>query len=145
MGTFYVLFLVLFPIVGAFITYILGNKTKYREVIAIGVTLIEFIVMVICLFTYKNIDNTVEFTKLFGLGISFKFDGFRVLYSLISIFMWLMTVIFSKEYMHEYDNKSRFYMFYLITLGSVVGVFLSDDLVTTFLFFEMMSFTVTVV
>ena len=41
MGTFYVLFLVLFPIVGAFITYILGNKTKYREVIAIGVTLID--------------------------------------------------------------------------------------------------------
>ena len=140
MGTFYVLFLVLFPIVGAFITYILGNKTKYREVIAIGVTLIEFIVMVICLFTYKNIDNTVEFTKLFGLGISFKFDGFRVLYSLISIFMWLMTVIFSKEYMHEYDNKSRFYMFYLLTLAGVVGVFLSNDLITTFLFFEFMSF-----
>ena len=140
MSTFYVLFLVLFPIVGAIITYILGNKTKYREVIAIGVTLIEFIVMVVALFTYKNIDNTVEFTKLFGLGISFKLDGFRVLYSLISIFMWLMTIIFSKEYMHEYDNKSRFYMFYLITLGSVVGVFLSDDLITTFLFFEMMSF-----
>ena len=140
MGMFYVLFLILFPIIGAIVTYVLGNKTKYREVIAIGVTLVEFIVMTIALFTYKNIVNEVEFNKLFGLGLSFKLDGFRVLYAFISIFMWLMTVIFSKEYMHEYDKKSRFYMFYLITLGSVVGVFLSDDLVTTFLFFEMMSF-----
>ena len=140
MGTFYVLFLVLFPILGAFITYILGvKKPKSREIIAIGVTLVEFIVMTVVLFTYKNIDNAIEFTKVFG-GLSFKFDGFRVLYSFISIFMWLMTIIFSKEYMHEYNNKSRFYMFYLLTLGSVVGVFLSDDLLTTFTFFEMMSF-----
>ena len=140
MGTFYVLFLILFPLLGAFITYAFGiKKPKYREVIAIGVSLVEFIVMVIVLFTYKNIDNTVAFEKILG-GLSFKLDGFRVLYAFISIFMWLMTVIFSKEYMHEYNHKSRFYMFYLLTLGSVVGVFFSDDLITTFTFFEMMSF-----
>ena len=141
MGMFYVLFLILFPLVGAFVTYVLGSKKpKTREYVAIGVTLIEFVVMVIALFTYKNIDNAVVFDKLFGTGISFKLDGFRVLYAFISIFMWLMTVIFSKEYMHEYDHKSRFYMFYLLTLGAVVGVFLSDDLLTAFMFFEMMSF-----
>ena len=140
MATFYVLFLILFPFIGAFVTYILGNKyPKYREYIAIGVTLLEFIVMVVALFTYKSIDNSVVFEKVFS-GLSFKLDGFRVLYSLISIFMWLMTVIFSKEYMHEYKKKSRFYMFYLITLGAVVGVFLSDDLLTAFTFFEIMSF-----
>ena len=140
MATFYVLFLVLLPMLGAFVTYIFGKKTpKYREYLAIGITLVEFIMMLVVLFTYKNINNTVEFTKVLG-GLSFKFDGFRVLYSLISIFMWLMTVIFSKEYMHEYNHKSRFYMFYLLTLGSVVGVFLSNDLLTTFTFFEMMSF-----
>ena len=61
MGIFYVLFLILFPIIGAIVTYVLGNKTKYREVIAIGTTLLEFVVMTIALFTYKNIDNAVEF------------------------------------------------------------------------------------
>lgn len=141
MGMFYVLFLILFPFIGAFITYIVGNKNpKSREIIAIGVSLIEFIIMIVALFTYKNIENAIVFEKLFGVGLSFKFDGFRVLYSFVSIFMWLMTIIFSKEYMHEYKNKSRFYMFYLMTLGAVVGVFLSDDLITTFTFFEIMSF-----
>lgn len=141
MGIFYVLFLILFPLIGAFVTYVFGVKRpKSREIIAIVITAIEFIVMVLALFTYKDINNTVTFNKLFGTGISFKLDGFRVLYSTISIFMWLMTVIFSKEYMHEYNHKSRFYMFYLLTLGAVVGVFLSDDLLTAFMFFEMMSF-----
>ena len=141
MGTFYVLFLILFPLVGAFITYLVGKKNpKQRELTAILITLVEFIIMCVALFTYKHIDNEVAFNKLFGVGISFKLDGFRVLYAFISIFMWLMTIIFSKEYMHEYKKKSRFYMFYLLTLGAVVGVFLSNDLLTTFMFFEMMSF-----
>ena len=141
MGTFYVLFLILFPLIGAFVTYVFGvKKPKQREVVAIIITAIEFVVMLAALFTYKNIDNDVSFSKLFGTGISFKLDGFRVLYSFISIFMWLMTVIFSKEYMHEYNHKSRFYMFYLLTLGAVIGVFLSNDLLTAFMFFEMMSF-----
>ena len=115
MGTFYVLFLILFPLLGAFITYFVGKsktKSKLREIIAILITAIEFIVMVVALFTYKDIDNAINFNKLFGLGVSFKLDGFRVLYAFIAIFMWLMIIIFSKEYMHEYNHKSRFYMFY---------------------------------
>ncbi len=140
MGIFLVLFLILFPILGAVVTYVFGiKKTKTREIIAIGISAIEFLVMLVVLFTYKSFASTIAFEKIFG-GISFKFDGFRVLYALIAVFMWLMTTIFSKEYMHEYENKSRFYLYYLITLGAVVGVFLSNDLITTFIFFEIMSF-----
>ena len=72
MGMFYVLFLILFPLLGAFITYIVGNKKpKFREYFAIGVTLVEFIVMAIALFTYKSIDGPIIFNKVFNLAILF--------------------------------------------------------------------------
>ena len=48
---------------------------------------------------------------------------------------------FSKEYMAHYKNKGRYYLFYLITLSGVLGVFLSGDFLTTFIFFELMSFS----
>lgn len=76
-----------------------------------------------------------------GMGISFRLDGFRVLYVLIASFMWLMAMLFSKEYMAHYENKKRYYIFSLLTYLATVGVFLSADLFTAFLFFEIMSFT----
>ncbi len=76
-----------------------------------------------------------------GLGLSFRFDGFRILYSLIATFMWLMAMMFSKEYMSHYDNKKRYYLFSALTYIATIGVFLSSDLFTAFLFFEIMSFT----
>ena len=76
-----------------------------------------------------------------GSGLSFRFDGFRILYTCITTFMWLMSMAFSKEYMAHYSNKLRYYVFSVLTYVATVGVFLSADLITTFLFFEIMSFT----
>lgn len=76
-----------------------------------------------------------------GQGISFTIDGFRCVYILIAVFMWLMTALFSPEYFKHYENKKRYYIFFWITFAALVGVFLSKDLFTTFIFFEIMSFT----
>ena len=75
------------------------------------------------------------------LGLNFRFDGFRLLYACITTFMWLMSMLFSREYMAHYSNKVRYYVFSMITYVATVGVFLSADLLTTFVFFEIMSFT----
>ena len=74
-------------------------------------------------------------------GLSFRMDGFRLLYVCITTFMWLMSMTFSREYMAHYSNKARYYIFSLLTYFATAGVFLSADLITTFLFFEIMSFT----
>ncbi len=74
-------------------------------------------------------------------GLYLKLDGFRLLYGCIAALMWMMTGIFSREYFAHYHNRNRYYFFYLLTLGSTMGVFLSGDLYTTFIFFEIMSLT----
>lgn len=76
-----------------------------------------------------------------GNGIHFTIDGFRTVYVIIATFMWAMTALFSPEYFKSYKNKVRYYVFFGITFLALVGVFLSADLFTTFIFFEIMSFT----
>ncbi len=76
-----------------------------------------------------------------GIGLSFKLDGFRILYASIATFMWMMSMLFSIEYMSHYEKKRRYYVFSVLTYLATVGVFVSADLFTTFLFFEIMSFT----
>ena len=70
-----------------------------------------------------------------GMGLSFGFDGFRILYAVIATFMWIMAVAFSAEYMAHYQNKARYYIFTILTYLATIGVFLSADLFTLFIFF----------
>lgn len=74
-----------------------------------------------------------------GMGLILRLDGFRSLYALVSSFMWLMTGLMSREYFAHYKNRTRYYIFNQITLFATLGVFMSDDLMTTFVFFEIMS------
>lgn len=76
-----------------------------------------------------------------GLGLHLCMDGFRALYCLVASLMWMMTSFFSMEYMGSYTSRNRYRFFTLLTLGATVGVFLSADLYTAFIFFEIMSFT----
>lgn len=77
--------------------------------------------------------------SLFGPGLSFRVDAFGVLYISLCILGWLLCFAFAPRYMEHDTNKSRFYVFSLITLLATVGVFASADLFTLFLFFEIMS------
>ena len=85
--------------------------------------------------------NEVIFTvnSICGFGLHFQMDGFRVLYCAIATFMWTCSMLFSIEYMAHYKNKLRYYLFSAVTYVATVGVFLSADLYTTFVFFEIMS------
>ncbi len=76
-----------------------------------------------------------------GMGMNLRLDGFRLVYCAVAVFMWAVSGIFSREYMSHYANRRRYYVFFWATFAATVGVFLSADLFTTFIFFEIMSFT----
>ena len=76
-----------------------------------------------------------------GMGMHLRLDGFRLVYVLIAIVMWTVCGLFSLEYMRHYEKRGRYYVFFWITFLATAGVFLSANLYTTFIFFEIMSFT----
>ena len=81
--------------------------------------------------------QTFEIT---ALGMSFTMDGFRAIYACVISFMWLCAALISPQYF-SHHRSARFYFFFFATLGATMGVFLSADLYTTFVFFEIMSLT----
>ena len=142
-GNIILFFLVMFPFAGGLLSYGIGRKNKrIRDVFVCVVTITEFVILFSMLITGKyGVDNTCTIREVCGLGMHFEFDGFRALYTTIAAFMWMMTSLFSPRYFMHYHNRNRYYLFTLFTLGATLGVFLSADLYTTFLFFEVMSFT----
>ncbi len=68
-------------------------------------------------------------------------DGFRRIYAVIIAFMWFLTLLLSGDYFAGHRRTNRYLFFTMLTLGATMGVFLAGDLMTAFVFFEIMSFT----
>lgn len=126
------------PMVMALLCYIAGRRSKALRDNLVALTGILVCAGCACLWNQRGSFTLDGFC---GLGLHLAVDGFRSLYALVASFMWMMTGIFSKEYFAHYHNRNRYYFFNLMTLGATLGVFLSDDLYTTFIFFEVMSLT----
>ena len=133
--------LVFMPIAGAFVSYLVGRRSKTgRDNVVSFVAILEFCLSLKLLIDGQGMDGRLIYVpEICGMGLTFTLDGFRMLYAAIACFMWAWTAIFSREYFAHYRNRNRYYLFQLITLGATVGIFLSADLYTTFIFFEIMS------
>lgn len=90
---------------------------------------------------YTGRELSLSFPLFLNLGLMLKADGFRALYAAIACFMWLMTTLLTPQYLAHGHKQARYCLYTLLTMGATVGVFLSDDLITAFVFFEIMSFT----
>lgn len=135
--------LVFLPMAGAGVSYLIGRKSKQgRDAFCCAWQGLVFCLAAWALYLAAS-GQTLTFAWEYfcGLGLRFRLDGFRALYAAVAAFMWMMTGLFSPQYFAHYHHRNRYYFFTLMTLGATVGVFLSDDLYTTFIFFEVMSFT----
>lgn len=84
-----------------------------------------------------------SFTHIFNIisnaEIAFGIDGISRLFSSLIVFMWLMSGIFSFEYMKHESNHRRYYTFFLMGEGAMVGVAMAANYVTMYLCFEWMT------
>ena len=118
-------FLVFYPMIGAFVSYIIGRFHKTaRDYFADIIVISEFAVTLylFCTFNGSSI-RSFSIDSFAGLGIGFVMDGFSSVYALAAAVMWMMTTVFSKEYFKHYHNRNRYYLFMLLTLGATMGVF----------------------
>ncbi|MDD6812204.1 MAG: proton-conducting transporter membrane subunit [Lachnospiraceae bacterium] len=139
--------LVFYPFLGALLVWLVGRKREIiRDYLADFVVISEFAIT-LALFVQNTNNGRVlasydwVIPEICGFGLHFTMEGFRLVYGMIAAFMWMMTTVLSREYFIHHENRNRFYLFLLLTLGATMGVFLSADLYTTFIFFEIMSFT----
>ena len=142
--------LILFPLAGAIAVMAADYKAsadggkqivwqRVRDLLAMTVGVGEFALM--CILAYSGMGSGLFVPGICGMGLHFCLDGFRMVYGLVAAFMWMMTLLFSGEYLSHEEHLGRYYFFQLVTLSATLGVFLSADLFTTFIFFEVMSFT----
>ena len=76
-----------------------------------------------------------------GLSIAFRVDAFGMLFALVASFLWIITSVYSIGYMRGLDEhaQTRYFCFFAISLSAAVGVAFSANLLTMYLFYEVLS------
>ena len=137
MTTIMLLAVVLLPVLSALVIALLPDRHddgKRLGALSIVFTLLTLLAMVYVAAAADGSTVTVPVMRL-----SFWAGGFQKLYGIVVCFMWFVSALLSPQYFHGHHHLKRYYFFFLICLGFTAGVFLSADLYTTFLFFELMS------
>jgi len=136
------LLLVLIPAFGALVGSIIGrDNEKDRDIFNIAITGLELVAVTMMFPIVKDRTIHLVLSNVMGTGMYLKLDMLRFIFVWFTAAVWFLTTLYSTQYLIKYENRNRYYMFYMLTLSSTVGLFLSENLLNLFTFFEIMSFT----
>jgi len=82
-------------------------------------------------FTLLEITQTVTLTL--------KADSLSLVFSMLMSFMFTVVCFYSFDYMKHEKNVLRFFFFYVCLIGILSGMYYASDLITMYLFYEMMT------
>ncbi len=127
-------------VVGIGVFFLKNHILAWR--ITIITVLLQCVSTLFLWFFFKSGNTEVLLPFFGGLGIEFQLNEFSLLLTTLASVLWLVSIIESKEYFK--NNKKYLCSYYgavLLTFSGTLGVFFAGNLLTLFIFFEIMSFS----
>lgn len=133
------LFTILLPIVlGGVLLYRPQHDRKKREVYVMAVTLVTSVLTAAALFLAP--EGTLELLSIHPeLTLALRVDELSSRFLLILAVLWPISILYSFEYMSHEHNESRFFAFFTMTYGVVLGIATAANLFTLYLFYELLT------
>lgn len=131
----------LLPMVGGGLLFLLRPKSRaVRNALIMAFSLAASACVGYCVLT----PGTHSFTLLRltdALTISFRLDGLgRVFASILGV-LWPLATLYALEYMRHEGGENTFFGYYLLSYGVTLGIALAEDLMTLYIFYELMTFS----
>lgn len=141
MSNYLMLFPIFFPILmGAVIPLFHFKSAKKRQWYVGSVTVINTIVMLLLVFVIRPHGTLMLLNMAGKLSISFHLDGLGCVFACLVSVLWPLAVVYAFEYMKHEGKENTFFTFYVMTYGVTIGIALSANLMTLYLFYELLTF-----
>lgn len=137
---YYIILSILFPVLsGVYLLVRKEMKSRKSLLWTTGIFLgITAVLVMLALYTWEGGMFTL-FSLTQRLPILFKIDEVSVVFSVMAVIIFLCAGLFSFEYMKHEKKEKRYYGFYLIVLGVLLALCFAGNLITFYLFFEMLT------
>lgn len=74
-----------------------------------------------------------------NLDLTFRLDNLGRLFAVVVILVWVLSGIYAFEYMKHETEEKRYFGFYVMVFGVLHGLVFSGNMVTFYLFYELMT------
>ncbi len=137
------LFILFLPWAGAGLIAVFHQKPNLRELSSVSIAL-ALLYCVIQLYPYALSRQEFSFTafELFrGIPFSFRLEPLGMLFICVAALLWVVNTLYSIGYMraNREQNQTRFYICFAVAIGSTMGLALSANLLTLFIFYEVLT------
>jgi multicomponent Na+:H+ antiporter subunit A len=100
---------------------------------------IYFITQVSCVSTGDIPIQIIRWVPSLGVDLSFRLDGLALLFSLLITGIGTLVFLYTSYYLKGHTYLDRFYGYLSIFMAAMLGLVLSDNLISLFLFWELTS------
>lgn len=87
----------------------------------------------------ESIIQSLPWAPALDVNLSFHLDGLSLLFSLLITGIGTLIVFYAGSYLRTHPARGRFYAWLLTFMASMLGLVLSDNLITIFVFWELTS------
>lgn len=123
--------------------YLFRKNINLRE----GVSFVAAIATFLCLLTFVRPVLAGEifiyrlFTILPGIEVKFCIDGLGIIFGLVASFLWILATAYNIGYMRSLSEhaQTRYYLCFAVAIFGAVGVAMSANVFTLYLFYEIIS------
>jgi multicomponent Na+:H+ antiporter subunit D len=137
------LWIVLTPLVGALLVLLTGRSPNLRETMSIltGFVLLAQVISITPAVLAGEIPKQLLATPVPRLPLALALEPLGLLFALIASSLWIVTTVYAIGYMrgHGESDQTRFFAFFAIAISATMGVALSANLITLFLFYELLT------
>ncbi len=136
---------ILFPLLAMFFVPFLKKHLKNIHIATFIIFIpfslfLYFVSKINYIYNDNIINNKLSIASNVGLDINLRLDGLALLFSLLITGIGTLVILYSKYYMNKEDKKlHKFYIFLLIFMSAMLGVVLSDNLLSMYMFWELTS------
>lgn len=135
-----ILISILMPILIGIYLLVRKEYTDRKTLLTVSGT--GFVLTGVSVIAALSMANGSSFTLFYltkTLPIVFAVDGMSILFSLLTMLVFICAGFFSFEYMKHETKEKRYYGFYLIVFGVLNALCFAGNLATFYLFFEMLT------
>ncbi len=135
--------IVALPFIGTGFVMLLHNRPDAREAASLASAVLTFLFCILSLpsaFAVQPV-STPALQILPGLNLQFTADALGLLFASMASLLWIITTVYNIGYMRSLREhaQTRYYSCFALTIGSVMGVALSSNLFSLFVFYEILA------
>ena len=132
---------IIIPAISALLITTLNFKSRTQRNIFIESCVILNTLAILLLVIYPPSNALTLFRFSERAGFSLRLDGLGMVFAVLIAVLWPLTTLYAFEYMSHEHRETTFFGWFVLTYGVVSCIALSSDLLTLYLFYEIMTLT----